>query len=160
MLYSLVVLIKDGEKIENVVPSVWIQNKIVFYPSVFNKIRGCVSKKMFNIQCRIQEKIGDSVFSWGSGLPCSIPTKVCWFKIFCPLLVTSFFAVKDFILNRTQESSLFTLAIYQETTIFLFSSSFLGTSFWAPISFECFQCGCNPVMSKTALSFLVYELNS
>ena len=41
-------MIKDGEKIENVVPSVWIQNKIVFYPSVFNKIRGCVSKK--NVQ--------------------------------------------------------------------------------------------------------------
>ena len=76
MLYFLVVLIKDGEKIENVVPSVWIQNKIVFYPSSFSKIRDCVSKKMFSIQCRIQEKTGDSIFRWESGLPCSIPTKV------------------------------------------------------------------------------------
>ena len=33
MSYSLVVLREDGEEIESVVPSVWIQGKTVFYPS-------------------------------------------------------------------------------------------------------------------------------
>ena len=33
MLYSLVVLREDGEEIESVVPSPWIQNKTDHYPS-------------------------------------------------------------------------------------------------------------------------------
>ena len=38
-----------------------------------------------------------------------------------------FLAAEDVLLNRTQESSLFTWEIYQTTTNSFFSSSFLGT---------------------------------
>ena len=47
-----------------------------------------------------------------------------------------FLAVSNVLFNRIQGSSLFTWEIYQKTTVFFFSSSFLGIFFWAPIRFE------------------------
>ena len=43
-----------------------------------------------------------------------------------------FLAVQDVLLNRISGSSLFTLKIYQKTTILCFSSSYLGTFFGHP----------------------------
>ena len=57
-----------------------------------------------------------------------------------------FLADYGILLNRTQGSSLFTWQIYQKTAVFFFSSSFLRTFFWVPITFECyhFQSQCYP----------------
>ena len=45
-------------------------------------------------QCPIQEKFGDNVFSWRSGLLSSIPAKVYWFILFYTLLATFFSCIR------------------------------------------------------------------
>ena len=90
-----------------------------------------------NCQWHIQKKFGDNFFSWASGLLSSIPAKFYSF-IFCTLLATFFLAIQRSF-EQKQRGSLFTWEIDQKTTIFFFSSSFLGIFFGVPITFELYH---------------------
>ena len=62
-------------------------------------------------------------------------------------------------MNRTQRNSLFTQEIHQTATIFFFSSSYMRTFFWTPITFEHyhFQSRYNPGLRAVNIAPMTFE---